>query len=151
MSSTDDSSPEGSSSSEILLSESSDALGSPVEDSVGVYCWGDNWCGQCLAENEQGKSTVERPQRVCELDQRHPKSLCAGPESTLVVSESGRIYGGGHNEKAYITGPDGDDSENLFKPRLVAYQELEQSFVTAVNCGDHHTVALTSNNLAISW
>ncbi|KAF4668196.1 putative E3 ubiquitin-protein ligase herc3 [Perkinsus olseni] len=151
MSSTDDSSPEGSSSSEIILSESSDALGSPVEDSVGVYCWGDNWCGQCLAENEQDKSTVERPQRVCELDQRRPKSLCTGPESTLVVSESGRIYGGGHNEKGYITGPDGDDSENLFKPRLVAYQELEQSFVTAVNCGDHHTVALTSNNLAISW
>lgn len=62
MSSTDDSSPGSSSSAETpAFQESPGDLDSPVEeDSVAVYCWGDNWCGQCLTENEEGKSVVER-------------------------------------------------------------------------------------------
>ena len=116
-----------------------------------VFTWGGEdrgklghgYCGK-LGHGDERKQLT--PKRVEALVGVKVKQVSCGRDHTAVCTEDGRMY-------TFGTGEHGElgqgDKENKTSPALV--QALEGKHITQVQCGQEHTMALTSGGYVFTW
>ena len=110
-----------------------------------LYTWGhDGWDGM-LGHGDHVHSQMN-PKLVEALNGVNAKSVSCGRKHTAVCTKDGEVY-------TFGCGKDGQlghgDTKDKTSPALV--QALEGKHITQVQCGQYHTMALTSSGYVFTW
>ena len=108
-----------------------------------VFAWGNGEYGQLGHGVEAHQHT---PKRVEALVGTKAIMVSCGRQHTAVCTEDGRMYTFGRGEEGQLGH---GDKENTSSPVLV--QALMGQHITQVQCGFHHTMALTSSGCLFTW
>ena len=112
-----------------------------------VFTWGFGSSGRL----GHGDTTVEQrtPKRVEALIGVKAKQVSCGKYHNIVCTEDGKAFTFGDIEKEQLLLAQSDEELKTTTPTLV--QALEGRHITQVQCGDEHTMALTSSGYVFSW
>ena len=108
-----------------------------------VFTWGKGYCGKLGHGDESDQQT---PKRVEALFGVKIIQVACGMNHTAVCSEDGHVYTFGRGEDGELGH---GDLENRTSP--VRVKALEDKHITQVQCGDVHTMALTSSGYVFTW
>ena len=108
-----------------------------------VYTWGVNSKGQ-LGQNTRQSATVT-PGLVPFPRGENISCISSGVLHAAALSLSGRLFTWGSNEYGQL-GFSGSLRSFVNAPRLVSREYVEGDAITAVQCGEYHTMIATDNN-----
>ncbi|CAG2108432.1 unnamed protein product [Medioppia subpectinata] len=112
------------------------------------YCWGANECGQLGLGLVGLAGDYYSPTRNEYLSAEGVVYLCCGYKHVLALSESGQVYGWGDNGRGQVgTGVAGNI---VHIPTKITMGDKDH-IVKTIATGEHHSVALTKNNLVYVW
>jgi hypothetical protein len=112
-----------------------------------VFFWGLGILGKLPGDTSKGvHHSISIPERVSALAGMMVKHISFGPCHTAVCTANGQVYTCGSGLHGKL-GHGNIDNKTI--PALV--QALEGKYITQVQCGTHHTVALTSSGYVFTW
>lgn len=115
-----------------------------VTDTGDIYTWGQNNCGQVGSGSSTNQAT---PRRVSSpFTGKRVVSISCGQSSTMVVLESGEVYGWGYNGNGQLG--IGNNINQLNPCRVTG---LQGRVISKVICGYAHTLALTDEGALYAW
>jgi RCC1 and BTB domain-containing protein len=109
-----------------------------------VFTWGYGDYGELGHGDTSGQLT---PKRVEALVGVKAIQVSCGYRHTAVCTEDGRMYTFGQGLHGQLGH---GDKENKTSP-VVVHQALEGKHITQVQCGEDHTMALTSSGYVFTW
>jgi hypothetical protein len=108
-----------------------------------LFTWGNGDYGKLGHGDEKNQPT---PKRVEALVGVKVTMVSCGYSHTAVCTDDGRMHTFGQGEQGQLGH---GDRENTFSPVLV--RALEGKYITQVQCGRYHTMALTSSGYVFTW
>lgn len=123
-----------------------------VSDQGQLFTWGDRSGGRLGYAAAAGDTRrVHTPRVVQALMKHHIVSVACGAFHTLATNVNGHVFAWGSNTRGqlgFITHASAD-SPTVVAPTLVA--DLRGTYVSAVACGEYHSLALSSAGRVFSW
>ena len=108
-----------------------------------VFTWGVGSHGK-LGHGDE--TSQQHPKRIEALDGVKIKHVSCGRRHTALCTEDGEVYTFGEGQYGRLGH---GDNEMKNSPALV--HALEGKHITQVQCGQHHTMALTSSGYVFTW
>ena len=91
------------------------------------------------------KTATDHPQKITIGDEKF-RTAATGRSHTLIVTESGKIYGSGENKFWQSTGTSGGDALEF---KLI--QGFNDEKIVDCSCGAEFSIALTENGNMYTW
>jgi len=113
-----------------------------------VYSWGLNNYGQLGFDDTKNRY---QPRRIKELRGKEIVQCACGQHHSVVLSKTGKVYSFGKNSYGQLGHGNNTDQAT---PKLIEFFEKlkgDEGFVTQIDCGGQHSLALTKAFKAYTW